>query len=104
MDDDLEAGEYSRKIVYLGGKISGIDKDYLDIAKLDPHSAIAKFFFMNLDKFGKQTAKDNLLMILEYIGKVKKANRFTEITVLSMILGDISKRWDAGKDVGDATH
>lgn len=85
---DLEFQEY----LFLGGKISGVHTEYKELARMTPETARIYLFFENLDELLKE--KDALKLIKKLIhifGVTEGMKGMSEITRLSMILGDTRK-------------
>jgi hypothetical protein len=100
-DDEFEDFEAKR---LLGSRLSEKYPEYLDIAKLEPHKAIAIYMLKNRKEIMKLKPIDRAIKILYYIGQVERANRLGELSILSMMIGDTSEEFDTRDEAGkDAT-
>jgi len=91
---DLEFQEY----IFLGGKISGVHGEYKELARMNPETARIYLFLEQLDELLKEKDALELAKKLVHIfGVTEGMKGMSEITRLSMILGDTRK----GKSLKD---
>jgi len=85
---DVEFQEY----LFLGGKISGVHTEYKELARMNPEIARVYLFLENLDELLKEEDALTLTKKLVHIfGVTEGMKGMSEITRLSMILGDTRK-------------
>jgi len=88
---------------FLGGQISKEYEEYIDLSKLDAGIAIALYFLKNKERW--RAEKDKALVRNEklyFIGQVLKMPIFSEVTILSMMLGDKTEQtWDTKEKQGE---
>lgn len=85
---DLEFQEY----IFLGGKISGVHKEYKEMARMTPETATLFCFLENIDEILKENNAFKLAKKLIHIFGIGEGMKgMSEITRLSMILGDTRK-------------
>ena len=73
---------------FLGGQIAKVYPEYVDLGKLDPGICIALFWMRNREKWKTMTKEDVKKEKLFYIGQVLRMPLFSEVSILSMMLGD----------------
>ena len=71
-------------------------KEYVDLSKLDSGIAIALFFLRHKKEWQAERDKEKIRdQKLYFIGEVLKMPIFSEVTILSMMLGDkTDQTWD----------
>ena len=82
---------------FLGGQIGKLYPEYIDLGKLDMGMSIALFFLKNRKRWKENPDKEAVRNEkLYYLGQVLKMPLFSEVTILSMMLGDKTEQtWDA---------
>lgn len=78
--------------IFLGGKISGDHKEFKELALYDPDTSFVVWFMENQEELDKQLPDVAMLEIVKTLGKLELIRTSTEITKLSMIVGDTRKR------------
>jgi hypothetical protein len=83
---------------YLGGQIAAVDHDFQEICTTDPNMAIAIWFFKNIERWEKEEDDNKFFLeALQFLGKVNRTKFFSEITIISAILGErgeANREWD----------
>jgi hypothetical protein len=85
-DTEIEA------TLFLGGQISRVHKEYKELAMLDPDSAFAKWFIENIEEIIHMEPQEALCKILFKDGQITQLSIMSELTKLSMIVGDTRER------------
>jgi hypothetical protein len=80
---------------YLGGKISAKHSEYKDYAMKETNMVFARWFILNSDRLASLSPQDAVSEILEIRSKLEYLKGTTEITQMSLKLGDTVKRTDA---------
>lgn len=83
--------------IFLGGQISHKHKEYQRYARMTPEMARIDYIIRNLDDLLKKAPIEFLKEIVELLAITEGLKGFTELTRLSMILGDTRKRHAIGK-------
>jgi len=83
--------------IFLGGQISHKHEEYKRYARMTPELARVDFILTNLDDLLKKTPMEFVKAVIENYGITEGLRGFTELTRLSMILGDTRKRHTIGK-------
>jgi hypothetical protein len=79
--------------IFLGGQISYKHKEFMDFALYDPDTAFVIWFVENYDRLEKLNDDEATVEILKVIGKLELIRYSSELTRLSMIMGDTRKRY-----------
>jgi hypothetical protein len=80
--------------IFLGGQISGKYKDFLEIAKVSPDYADIIILIKKMPEIEKEPDPEKqTLIMLEALGMVDFVRNCTELTRLSMVMGDTRKRY-----------
>ncbi|MCJ7633904.1 hypothetical protein MUP77_16150 [Candidatus Bathyarchaeota archaeon] len=103
MPRDSDILEMEQKI-YLGGQISQKYKIFQDIARMTPQYAKPYFIIKNMDRWEKMTEDEVILEIIEFLGEVEFVNQCTELSKLSMVMGDTRKRINIKEGIDDLRH
>lgn len=82
---------------YLGGKISAKHSEYKDYAMKETSMTFARWFLLNSDRLASIPPQDAVAEILDVRAKLEYLRGTTEITQMSLKLGDTVRRTDAGK-------
>jgi hypothetical protein len=81
------------QIVYLGGQISGKHPEFAKFAQTAAITGKAIWFLENMEKIEKEKDPVKAIIgILENFGKIDQVGSFSELSRLSMIVGDPRKR------------
>lgn len=84
--------------IFLGGQISHKIELFKSLALLSPDFVTAYVMLTKQDEIMEQkTTKQKLEKMLYYIGLSRNMMNYTELTRLSMILGDTRRQYDMGK-------
>lgn len=87
--------------IFLGGQISHKYAIFKDIARMTPEYAKAYFIIKNMDKWDKMPYDEVALEIIEFMGEVEFVRSCTELSRLSMIVGDTRKRINIKKGIDE---
>jgi hypothetical protein len=88
--------------IFLGGQVSRKHKQFMDMAKLSPEYAELCFLISHMDEWEKETdTKKVALEILQGLGEIDFLRSTTELTRLSMILGDTRERYNVKKAIDE---
>lgn len=84
--------------IFLGGQVSDKYKEFMTIAKMSPDYAEMYLLLEKWDEIEKEPDDQKaILKIIEILGEVDFMRYTTELTRLSMILGETRKHYDMGK-------
>lgn len=80
--------------IFLGGQISGKYKEFLEIAKVSPDYAELIMLIKKMPEIeAEKDEEKQAVMLLEVLGMVDFVRGCTELTRLSMVMGDTRKRF-----------
>ena len=91
---------------FLGGQIGVNLPDYMEISQTDPKYAFILWYLKNRERWKQEKDKRKVLLEkLAYLGKINRVKWFSEISLLSMMLGDkANEEFDAsGKEQSGKT-
>lgn len=93
MPHDSDTIEMQEKI-YLGGHISNKFQVFQKIARMTPDYAFAYLLIEKFEEWEKTGTDDEQIMkeLLELLGEIELVRQCTELTRLSMVVGDPRKR------------
>jgi hypothetical protein len=80
---------------YLGGKISQTHAEYKDFAMKETGMSFARWFILNSERLAQMSPDKALSEILDTRAKLEYLSSTTEITQMSMKLGELAKKSDA---------
>jgi len=80
---------------YLGGKISARHTEYKDFAMKETSMTFGRWFIQSFERLLKLSPEDAIAEILDTRAKLEYLKGTTEITQMSLKLGDTLKRTDA---------
>lgn len=83
--------------IFLGGQVSEKDSFYKDYAMMNPDDAFALWFLQNQDRLEKLSEKEAVEEILKVMARFEYMKQLTELSHLSMKLGDVRTRKSAKK-------
>lgn len=89
--------------ILLGGKVSHLHQEYKKLAQCTPGYSKVIYILENLDELLNQDPIKLASLILENFGKIDNLQRFGEITILSMIVGDPRMR-KSGKNLREVLN
>jgi len=78
--------------VYLGGLLSEAFKEYKDFAMMSPDNALVVWFLKNFEKLEGMKDEEALISIMEALGKIEYLSGVSELSHLSMKLGDTRQK------------
>jgi hypothetical protein len=81
--------------VFLGGEVSEKDSFYKDYAMLSPDDAFVLWFLQHEDELNQGTPKEAIIEITKAIAQFEYLKQVSELSQLSMKLGDTRKRLSA---------
>lgn len=90
--------------IYLGGQISQKYKIFQAIARMTPQYAKPYFIIKNMDRWENMSEDEVILEIIEFLGEVEFVNQCTELSKLSMVMGDTRKRINITEGVNALRH
>ena len=98
----LQSDELVRQTILLGGQVSHKHKIFQELARMSPDYAEIYEFLKMLPEWEKETDQSKVLLdMLELLGMVDFVRSSTEITRLSMIIGDDRARVNMKKVMDD---
>jgi hypothetical protein len=80
--------------IFLGGQVSNKLPDFKDMARLSPDYAEIYMFLKKMDEIDKMTDEGMILAIIELFGEIDFVRNCSELTKLSMIMGDTRGRYN----------
>lgn len=83
--------------IFLGGQCSGKHSEYLFLSRMTPEDGFIFWFLKDLENMMKKKGIALVLDIIEKIGITEGLRGSSELTRLSMILGDTRSRTKIGK-------
>jgi len=79
--------------IFLGGKISNVHPIFKEIAKMSPDYADLYFIIKKMTEWENEQDENKLILsMLEIFGEIDLVRNCSELTRLSMILGDTRAR------------
>lgn len=82
--------------IFLGGQVSNKHDLFQTLAMLSPRFAIPYMMMQKRKELEQKQGMERTEKILYYLGIAENMPNYTELTRLSMILGDTRKRYDLG--------
>jgi len=83
--------------IFLGGQVSNKHKEFMEIARMSPDYADLYMLIKRMPEWEKEPNEDKILLeILELFGEIDLVRYSSELTRLSMILGDTRAKYKAG--------
>lgn len=84
--------------IFLGGKVSHKHAEFMKMAKMSADYADLYFLVERIENWEKeQDLTKVILNIIETLGEIDFLRSTTELTRLSMIMGDTREHYDMGK-------
>lgn len=83
--------------IFLGGQISHKHQEYKRMARMTPEFARVDYLFQHLDELLKLGPMEFCQKIIEMLGITEGLKGWSELTRLSMILGDTRTKLSIGK-------
>lgn len=81
--------------IYLGGQISQKYAEYKDFSMKDEDMTFARWFVEEIENLSQMSPQEAIIKILDTRAKLEYLKSTTEVTQMSMKLGDTTKRKDA---------
>jgi hypothetical protein len=82
--------------IFLGGQVSHKHKEFMDIALMSPDYADLYMLIKMMPEWEKEADEDKILLeILKLFGEIDLVRNSSELTRLSMIMGDTRARYKA---------
>ena len=81
--------------LFLGGRVSDKDSFYKDYALIDPDSGFLAWFLRHEETLSAMEPKDTMIELVVGMGQFEYLKSCSELTQLSMKLGDTRKRLSA---------
>jgi len=83
--------------IFLGGQVSHKHKEFMEIARMSPDYADLYMLIKKMPAWETQGNDDKILLqILELFGEIDLVRYSSELTRLSMIMGDTRGRYKGG--------
>lgn len=87
--------------IFLGGQISREHKEMMMLAFYDPDDSFIIWFMENFERLETLDESNAMLEIIKTFGKIELIRSSTELTRLSMIVGDTTKKLDLRKEMDE---
>ena len=96
--------ELTQEQIFLGGQVSNKHKIFQEIAHLDPDMALAYYVVKHHKEWKKKRTEEGrdkvVLELIELLGVIDFMKNTTELTRLSMIMGDTRSRFRVVRPAG----